>query len=450
MFLLCGLWHGASWPFVLWGIWHGLFLVGGTRRPRTVLARLGPLAHVYALRSSWAAGCCSAARRSTRRSIYLRGAARTRRDGDPCGVRVAEFLDPLVATTLVIAVVGATPIARSIWARGWNSSRRSIPAARRALVLTADTAWLVLVLIAATAHFSRPAPTTRSSISGSERVRDMTSATVDRRPSLALPPVPPPAPAAHPWRDRIVALLFVLALVIPLAGVVMKRNLEETAFEKRRTVAWPAAPSSLAAWRTFPSAFEAAFADRFGGRDRLIALHHFTKTAVFGVSPVDKMLIGRDGWLFFLGEDGKSLDRDYRGISPYAPDEGKQVAAELKRRHDFLASLGIPYIVMIVPDKHTIYPEYLPAWVKRVEGETRLDKLYAALRAYPEVKVLDIRPALLAAKSRERLYFKTDSHWNYLGATVGYDELMKAVKAVVPSVPHVPADARRTCPAWIS
>lgn len=27
VFLLCGLWHGASWTFVVWGLWHGLFLV---------------------------------------------------------------------------------------------------------------------------------------------------------------------------------------------------------------------------------------------------------------------------------------------------------------------------------------------------------------------------------------------------------------------------------------
>ena len=27
VFLLCGLWHGASWTFVVWGIWHGLFLI---------------------------------------------------------------------------------------------------------------------------------------------------------------------------------------------------------------------------------------------------------------------------------------------------------------------------------------------------------------------------------------------------------------------------------------
>lgn len=27
VFLLCGLWHGPSWTFVLWGAWHGAFLV---------------------------------------------------------------------------------------------------------------------------------------------------------------------------------------------------------------------------------------------------------------------------------------------------------------------------------------------------------------------------------------------------------------------------------------
>ena len=268
----------------------------------------------------------------------------------------------------------------------------------------------------------------------------MTSATALRSDPLALPPVPPPAPDTLTWRDRIVVSLFALALVLPLLGVLQKRNLELTAFENRRTVAWPAAPTTQASMRSWPPAFEAAFADRFGGRDSLIGLHHFAKTALFSVSPVPKIMIGRDGWLFFLGEDGNSLDRDYRGVLPYPADEPAKVAAEFKRRHDYLAARGIPYVVMVVPDKHTIYPEYLPSWVTRVAGETRLDRLYSALRAYPEINVLDLRPTLLEAKTRERLYFKTDSHWNYLGATIGYQVLIGAVKALVPSVPAMPAD----------
>ena len=27
VFFLCGLWHGASWTFILWGLYHGFFLV---------------------------------------------------------------------------------------------------------------------------------------------------------------------------------------------------------------------------------------------------------------------------------------------------------------------------------------------------------------------------------------------------------------------------------------
>ena len=25
--MLCGLWHGANWTFIVWGLWHGVFLV---------------------------------------------------------------------------------------------------------------------------------------------------------------------------------------------------------------------------------------------------------------------------------------------------------------------------------------------------------------------------------------------------------------------------------------
>ena len=27
VFVLCGLWHGANWTFLLWGIYHGMFLM---------------------------------------------------------------------------------------------------------------------------------------------------------------------------------------------------------------------------------------------------------------------------------------------------------------------------------------------------------------------------------------------------------------------------------------
>jgi len=48
VFLLCGLWHGASWTFVIWGAHHGLALVLERAGLGRVLAKLPrPLAHLY-------------------------------------------------------------------------------------------------------------------------------------------------------------------------------------------------------------------------------------------------------------------------------------------------------------------------------------------------------------------------------------------------------------------
>ena len=72
--------------------------------------------------------------------------------------------------------------------------------------------------------------------------------------------------------------------------------------------------------------------------------------------------------------------------------------------------------------------------------QVALDRVYAALAQYPEITALDLRPALVAAKARERTYFKTDSHWNLIGATVGYDALAAALKVKLPRFPAVPAE----------
>ena len=50
VFFLCGLWHGASWTFVIWGLFHGFFLIlERTRFGSFVAARPRPLRHLYAL-----------------------------------------------------------------------------------------------------------------------------------------------------------------------------------------------------------------------------------------------------------------------------------------------------------------------------------------------------------------------------------------------------------------
>jgi alginate O-acetyltransferase complex protein AlgI len=50
VFFLCGLWHGASWTFVIWGLYHGIFLVLERTRFGIWEAKLPRvLRHLYAL-----------------------------------------------------------------------------------------------------------------------------------------------------------------------------------------------------------------------------------------------------------------------------------------------------------------------------------------------------------------------------------------------------------------
>ena len=50
VFFLCGLWHGASWTFVIWGLYHGTFLVMERLGLADRLMRLWrPLRHLYLL-----------------------------------------------------------------------------------------------------------------------------------------------------------------------------------------------------------------------------------------------------------------------------------------------------------------------------------------------------------------------------------------------------------------
>jgi len=260
---------------------------------------------------------------------------------------------------------------------------------------------------------------------------------------LALPPVPDGAPPSHPLRDLALTCVFVIGLVSIGIGAFRTPASSILEFENRARAPWPAF-----AWNAgFTAAFDRAFGDRLGARDTMLRLHHLALVYGFNVSPAPNVLLGRDNWLFFLGEDGRSIDRNYRGLLPVSNDELAAIATELRRRQQFLASLGIPFIVTIVPDKFTIYSEHLPAWMMKSDRPTPLDRLIGMIDA-GGIRFVDLRKPLAVAKTQKRVYYMTDSHWNMLGAAVGYDAIMHEVQRALPSG-RLPAIAPANLPPYV-
>jgi alginate O-acetyltransferase complex protein AlgI len=151
VFLLCGLWHGASWPFVLWGAWHGVFLIAERVGLGSVLRHLGPFAHVYtllAVMGGWVLFRCETLAQAVRFFGALGGLAQ----GNPAQHPVAQHLDPLVATTLAIASLFSAPLAQRVGA--WRARVAARPGAISMGILGVDVAWLLLVGVLASAFLA--------------------------------------------------------------------------------------------------------------------------------------------------------------------------------------------------------------------------------------------------------------------------------------------------------
>jgi len=85
--------------------------------------------------------------------------------------------------------------------------------------------------------------------------------------------------------------------------------------------------------------------------------------------------------------------------------------------------------VFFAANKHSIYPEHLPGSLRPVSEKRRLDQLLDYMGARSDVRLIDVRPALLEAKKEKRVYHWTDSHWNDLGAYHAYRAVMERLEA---------------------
>jgi hypothetical protein len=171
----------------------------------------------------------------------------------------------------------------------------------------------------------------------------------------------------------------------------------------------------LSAARTqYPEQFDAYFRDNFGWRDRLIRWHNLFKFRYLRQSPVANVVVGRDGWLFYAGT-GDGVDfRDFAGRWPLQPGDLDVWLRHLDHRVQEYAQLGARYLVVIAPNKQSMYPEHVPPqYGPHAPG--LLEKFLRRLRSYPRVEVLDLEPALRPHRDGP-IYFRGDSHWNHKGA----------------------------------
>lgn len=170
----------------------------------------------------------------------------------------------------------------------------------------------------------------------------------------------------------------------------------------------------------FTSQLETYVSEHFAFRSGLVSLNSMLKSGIFRTSSNEKVIVGKDGWLFF----NETLP-DYTGNG--APDENalRRVVKSLSLMNEYADDSGMNFIFVPAPNKNTVYGEYMPSRYIKSDFSV-LDTLFALIAEDGSIAYADVRG--LFTESSELLYHKRDTHWNNKGALTVVNYVLDSIQ----------------------
>ena len=138
VFLLCGLWHGANWTFVIWGAHHGFFLIAERAGLAPLLRRSSVfVARAYALVAVMSGWVWFRAH-DLAHALTMFESLVGRNGWDRLSFETHIVLFPTTLIALLIGIVLSIADWRALWSSAWRKYRVAVPladTARTALLL---------------------------------------------------------------------------------------------------------------------------------------------------------------------------------------------------------------------------------------------------------------------------------------------------------------------------
>lgn len=182
------------------------------------------------------------------------------------------------------------------------------------------------------------------------------------------------------------------------------------------------------------SAFDQYFKNQFFGRSFFYQQNSNIKRSYLRISSKpEKVIVGKNGWLFLGNSDGNVLHESL-GYRQFSDAQMAKLQIKLRYYNDWLHERGIKFYFSIAPNKHNLYPEHLPYTASKQLRQKEQLESYLSSRNLPD-KIIDLSDQLIPKKQQHRLFMKTDTHWNDLGAFFGSRILLKEMNADFPQIP---------------
>lgn len=138
-------------------------------------------------------------------------------------------------------------------------------------------------------------------------------------------------------------------------------------------------------------------------------------------------ITGKNGELFYNTKVAPVLEENI-GLRPYRQDAVELLRLSAAGKYAFFYSKHIPYYLFLVPDKGTLYPEFLPFYSKWISYYSWYKGLLESLE-HANIPYYDLKVLLEANKSNYKMYDKIYdiAHWNGNALMTVYPEIDKVL-----------------------
>lgn len=162
------------------------------------------------------------------------------------------------------------------------------------------------------------------------------------------------------------------------------------------------------------------FEDHFAFRNAFVNTDSEIQSRLFGVSNMDTVIKGTDGWLYYTD----TLD-DYLGRNTLSDRGIFNIYNNLFIMEKYVENRGAKFALTIAPNKNSLYDDNMPYYYSfKASDNKNINKLEPYFNK-EEINYVDLFN--LFENQSETLYLKRDSHWNNKGAMLVYNQLMQSL-----------------------
>ncbi len=219
------------------------------------------------------------------------------------------------------------------------------------------------------------------------------------------------------------SILFFAVCAVP-GAMLLHPSGDDGSAEKRQLAEMPAFHDEEGNFnQNWSSEFQSYVSDHFGFRKNLVSLDSHLKADLLHVSAEEDVIIGKDGWLFYT-----PTVNDFLGKATVSELGIQNILYNLEMMQEFTEQQGGQFLLAVVPNKNSVYPEYMPdnyycpdrknSNYQRLHSaleNSKINHTYLLSYFYDYAKY-DMMP--------EPFYHKQDTHWNNAGALIGYRAMM--------------------------